>query len=335
MRAPEEVLPSARTVPWGYFDGALPPVATIRPGDTIVVHTLSGGPEDCPPEGTGFTVAGDHLDTCRTAERGPGPHLLTGPVAVIGAEPGDALKVEILDVALRDDWGFNVIKPLAGVLRERYQELRRIHLAIDKASATIRTPWGLEVPARPFFGIMGTAPPRSWGRQTSIVPRAFGGNIDNKELTAGATLYLPVFEPMALFSIGDGHAAQGDGEVCLTAVETGLVGTFRIDLVKGAGLARPRAETATHVITMGFDEDLDDAAKLALSDMIALICERSDLTEEDAYRLCSIAADLRVTQLVNQHKGVHAMLPRWALGSDRREDRRRRTPDGGSTDGKR
>lgn len=317
-----EIGPSARTVHWGYFDAALPSVVAIQPGDTVVLHTLSGGLEDCPAEGSGFTVAADHRETCRTAERGPGPHLMTGPVSVAGAEPGDALKIEIVDVQLRDDWGFNVIKPLVGVLREKYQEVRRIFLSIDRERRIIRTPWGLEIPAQPFFGIMGTAPPRSWGRQSSVIPRAFGGNIDNKELTAGAVLYLPVFEPGGLFSAGDGHAAQGDGEVCLTAVETGLTGTFRIDLIKKAGLAMPRAETSSHLITMGFDEDLDDAARIALCDMIQLIGERSDLSEEDAYRLCSIVADLRVTQLVNQHKGIHAMLPRWALAGERAPGRR-------------
>lgn len=315
MQHSHEIAPSARNVHWGYFDAALAPVVTIQPGETVVLHTLSGGMEDFPAKDAGFTVAPDHIETCRTAERGAGPHLMTGPVAVVGAEPGDALKVEILDVKLRDDWGFNVIKPLGGVLRERYQEIRRIFLSIDRARGIIHTPWGLEIPAHPFFGIMGTAPPRSWGRQSSIVPRAFGGNIDNKELTAGAVLYLPVFERGGLFSAGDGHAAQGDGEVCLTAVETGLTGTFRIGLVKRAGLSMPRAETSTHFITMGFDDDLDDAARTALSDMIRLIGERSNLTEEDAYRLCSMVADLRVTQLVNQHKGIHAMLPRWALAS--------------------
>ena len=189
------------------------------------------------------------------------------------------------------------------------------YLPIDRAAGTVLTPWGLEIPARPFFGVMGTAPPPHLGRLTSIVPGAFGGNIDNKELTAGSVLYLPVWTEGALFSAGDGHAAQGDGEVCLTAVETGLTGTFRIDLVKRAGLSFPRAETPGHLIAMGFDEDLDEAARMALIEMIGLITERTSLAEEDAYRLCSLAADLRVTQLVNRRKGIHAMLGRWALGT--------------------
>src|SRR5262245_66270 len=308
-----EITPSAAHVHWGYFDATIPPAVTIEPGATVTLHTLSGGPEDLPSKDSEFTVHQDHIETLRTAQRGPGAHLMTGPVAVADAEPGDALRVEILDVKLRDDWGFNVIKPLLGALPEDYHEVRRIFLGIDRERRIVKTPWLLEIPAQPFFGVMGTAPPRSWGRQTSVIPRAFGGNIDNKRLTAGSVLLLPVFEPGGLFSAGDGHAAQGDGEVCLTAVETGLTGTFRIDLVKNAGLTAPRAETSSHLITMGFHEDLDDAARMALREMIRLLGERRGMLAEDAYRLCSLVVDLHVTQLVNQHKGVHAMLPRWCV----------------------
>ncbi len=236
---------------------------------------------------------------------------MTGPVAVTGAMPGDALRVEIVDVRLRDDWAYNTLKPLLGALPDAVSETRRMHLEIDKAAKVIRTPWGLDIPAAPFFGVMGTAPPRAWGRLTSVIPRAFGGNIDNKLLTAGAVLYLPVFEPGGLFSVGDGHGVQGDGEVCLTAVETGLTGVFRIDVVKNAKLSLPRAETPTHHVTMGFNEDLDDAATTALRQMIDWIVAGSNLSFDDAYRLCSLVADLHVTQLVNQHKGVHVTLPKW------------------------
>ena len=313
MARHHELLPTVETVRWGYFDGSLAPVLTIASGDTVTLHSLSGGPEDLPPDGFAATVRDDHRQFLASAARGPGPHLVTGPVAVDGAMPGDALVVEILDVALRDDWGFNVIKPLGGALPGEFPFNRHMHLPLDRSKGSIRMPWGLIIPARPFFGVMGTAPPRHWGRITSIVPRSFGGNIDNKELVAGTTLVLPVHEPGALFSAGDGHAVQGDGEVCLTAVETGLIGTFRLSIVKAAGIAMPRAETPDHLITMGFDEDLDDAVKQALREMIGLICERTNLDAEQAYRLCSLVADLRVTQIVNQHKGAHMMLPRYAL----------------------
>lgn len=301
------------TVHWGFFDGTLAPVLTIAPGDTVTVTTATGIPEDLPPPDSGMTVFDEHRAILAKLPRGLGPHMLTGPVAVTGAQPGDALKVEILDVALRQDWGFNLMRPLAGALPDDFPVARRIHIPIDRARKVARMPWGLEVPLAPFFGCMGTAPPAAWGRQTSVIPRAFGGNIDNKELVPGATLYLPVFEPGGLFSVGDGHAAQGHGEVNLTAIETALTGTFRIGIEKGAGLKRPRAETPTHLLTMAFDPDLDQAMMAALRDMIDLIVRLGGLTRDDAYALCSVAADLTVTQVVNGNRGIHCTLPRWAL----------------------
>ncbi len=152
------------------------------------------------------------------------------------------------------------------------------------------------------------APPPEWGRCTSIIPRAFGGNLDNKELTAGSTLFLPVFVEGALFSCGDGHGAQGDGEVNVTAIETALTGTFEFHVRRDLRLTTPRAETPDHVVTMGLDPDLDRCAERALREMIDLVVARTGITRDEAYALCSIAADLRVTQTVNQHKGVHCML---------------------------
>lgn len=304
------------TVHWGFFDAAQPPVLTIEHGDTVTVDTISGGPELLPPPGTGFTILPEHRPILAQVPRGPGAHILTGPIAVTGAQPGDALKIEILDVALRQDWGYNMIRPLAGALPDDFPVGRRIHIAIDTARNLARMPWGLAVPTAPFFGCMGTAPPASWERQTSVIPRAFGGNIDNRELTTGATLYLPVFEPGGLLSVGDGHAAQGHGEVNINAIETALRGTFRIGVAKGAALRRPRAETPTHIMTMAFDPDLDQAMTTALRDMIELIGRLTGLSRDDAYTLCSIAADLTVTQVVNVHRGIHVSLPRWALAAD-------------------
>jgi acetamidase/formamidase len=309
--AAHELFPSSSTLHWGYFDAALKPALTIAPGDTVTIHSVSGAPADLPPPGSGMTVASELADIHANARQILGPHMMTGPVAVQGAEPGDALRVEILDIRLRDDWGYNFVKPLIGALPYDIAEFRRIHLAIDKDRRIVITPWGFDIPAAPFFGVMGSAPPRAWGQQTSIIPRAFGGNMDNKMLTAGTTVYFPVFEPGGLFSAGDGHAAQGDGEVCVTAVETGLTGMFHIGLIKKANLALPRAETATHYITMGFSEDLDDAAETALREMIGWIVSAGKHSFEDAYRMCSLVADLHVTQLVNVHKGAHMILPKW------------------------
>lgn len=243
----------------------------------------------------------------------PGPHILTGPVYVRGALPGDTLRVEILDVELRDNWGFNVVRPGKGALPEDFSEEQLVHLTIDPAAKTVQTPWGIELAARPFFGIMATAPRPPDGCLTSIVPGYFGGNMDNRELVAGSVLYLPVSVEGALFSAGDGHASQGDGEVCLTAVETGLSGTFRIDVIKDSELAMPHAETPSHLIAMAFDENLEKAMQSALRCAIEIITSRVGLTSIQAYSLISMAADVRITQVVNIKKGVHVMIPKALL----------------------
>ena len=157
------------------------------------------------------------------------------------------------------------------------------------------------------------APPPNWGRCPSPPPRVFGGNMDNKELKPGTTLYLPVFNEGALFSAGDGHGVQGDGEVCITALETGLAGTFRLTVRKDLGYGYPFAENATHLISIGLDEDLDDAAKQAVRQMVEHVCRRTNLTRNQAYMLCSLAGNLRVTQTVDGVKGCHMMLAKADL----------------------
>ena len=174
-------------------------------------------------------------------------------------------------------------------------------------------PWGQQIPLKPFFGVMGVAPPASWRRLSTTQPRAHGGNLDNKELIPGSTLYLPVWSEGALFSAGDGHGVQGDGEVCLSAIETALTGTFEFHLRRDLQLDYPRAETPTHWITMAANADLDDAAKDALRGMIQLIQQKTDRTATEAYMLCSLLADMHITQLVNEQKGSHCMLPKTAL----------------------
>jgi acetamidase/formamidase len=312
MSTPHVLNSAPGTVHWGYFDAALAPVLEIDPGDIVVVNSVSGSSEETPDDAA-FTVRPALRAIHAAIGRELGPHILTGPIAVRGAEPGDALRIEILDVALADDWGFNVIRRGKGALPEDFAFDSTIHLSIDRQTGVIRAPWGMEIPARPFFGVMGTAPAPDAGRLTSVIPGAFGGNLDNTELTTGAILYLPVAVEGGRLSVGDGHAAQGDGEVCLTAVETGLTGTLRIGLVKAANLAGPFAETPAHLIAMAFDEDLDEALRGALRNLIAMVSARTGLSAENAYRLCSLAADMRVTQVVNVKKGVHAMLPRRYL----------------------
>jgi acetamidase/formamidase len=312
MATHHELAASPGTCHWGSFDARQAPVLTVQPGDRVTVHTVTGTPEVLP--GDGFDVPPELHDIHRALRHAPG-HLLTGPIRLEGARPGDVLEVRILDVQLRQDWGYTRIRPLWGALPEDFPEPRLIHIALDAARMIGRLPWGTELPLRPFFGVMGVAPPAAWGRISTIQPRAHGGNLDNKELVAGTTLYLPVWCEGALFSTGDGHAVQGDGEVCVTAIETALTGTFELDLRRDLGSLRfPQAETPASWITMAANADLDDAAKDALRDMIALIRRRTNLDATEAYMLCSLAADVRVTQLVNEQKGCHVVLPKSALG---------------------
>ena len=299
------------TCHWGFFDAALPPVLSIRSGDRVTVEAISGGRDVLPPEG--FARLPDHLAVIEALTPRMRGHLLTGPIAVEGAEPGHVLEIHIEAVECRQDWAWTAIHPTLGTLPEDFPMRKLWHTRLDRARGVAVLPWGTELPLAPFFGVMGVAPPPVFGAVSTIEPRAYGGNIDLKELVPGTVLYLPVFAQGALFSVGDGHAAQGDGEVCLTALETALEGRFRIVLRKDLTLALPRAETPTHWITMGFDPDLDDAAKAALRDMIDLIAATTGLPREDAYMLTSVACDLRVTQLVDGNKGVHAMLAKSLL----------------------
>jgi acetamidase/formamidase len=310
-----ELKASPATCHWGHFDADLPPVLTIAPGDRVTLHSVSGPPDVLP--GPGFHVPPELYDIHRELVADRGPHILTGPIRIEGARPGDVLEVRILDVRLRQDWGYTRIRPLWGTLPEDFPEARLIHIALDAARMVGRLPWGTELALKPFFGVMGVAPPAAWGRVSTIQPRAHGGNLDNKELVAGTTLYLPVWTDGALFSTGDGHGLQGDGEVCVTAIETGLIGTFELIVRDDMTLEWPMAETPTHVLTMAFDPDLDDCVVIALRDMIKLICRRTNLSREDAYTLCSLAADLRVTQVVNGSKGIHVMLEKKLLASGR------------------
>ena len=315
--ATHRIAATPETVRWGVFDAAIPPLLTINSGDTVVLECVSGPPEVMPPESAGLAVppalAAIHAATPRL-----GPHILTGPVAVAGAVPGDMLEVRIEAIELGADWGFCGFRPLAGTLPEDFPERFLMHIPVDRAAGVARLPWGTDLPLAPFFGVMGVAPRLRYGALSTKEPREHGGNIDNKELVAGTTLFLPVWVPGANFSAGDGHGVQGDGEVCINALEICLTGTFTLILHQASDpatplLRHPRAETPTHFITMGMNEDLDLAMKQALREMIGFICTRSNLTREEAYAFCSLAVDFRVTQTVNGEKGVHGMLRKGLL----------------------
>ncbi len=306
--------PDVETVHWGFLDANQRPVLEIDAGDIVTVHTVSGSASEAPANGR--SVRPELRRIQEVLAPSPGPHILTGPILVRDAAPGDMLRIEVLDIGLRDEWGYNLTTPGKGVLPSDFAEPQLLHFAIDRETRVITTPWGQNIPARPFFGVIATAPLPEDGRLTSVVPGYFGGNMDNKQLAAGSTLYLPVSVEGGLLSVGDGHAAQGDGEVCLTAVETGLTGRLRVDVIKNISAVGPYAETPTHLITMAFNEDLDEAVRQALRSAIRMVLDRTNLTLQRAYALCSIAADVRITQLVNVKKGVHVMIPKFALGGE-------------------
>ncbi|MEO1720878.1 MAG: acetamidase/formamidase family protein [Pseudomonadota bacterium] len=299
---------------FGFFDADRAPVASIASGDEVVFHCLPAAARNAlPADGAG--VLPEHVAALDYHEprQGATSHMISGPVHVEGAEPGDVLQVDILEALPAQDWGYAAILPLMGALPDDFPDRELIHIPIDRARSTCRLPWGLEVPLDPFFGIMAVAPPKAWGRVGAAEPRAFGGNMDNKELKPGTTLYLPVFQEGALFMAGDGHGCQGDGEVCLTGLETALTGRFRLTVRKDMSLSMPFAENESHLISMGFHESLDEAMRRALRQMIGMVADRVGLTRGEAYMLLSLAGDLRITQVVDGEKGVHMMLSKALL----------------------
>ncbi len=296
----------------GYFDARTPPVLHVDSGDEVTVEGLpAAGDTDLPSDLSRLLPEHRPVLEALRADKGTTTHVMTGPIHVAGAVPGDVLQVDILEARVRQDWGHAKIMPLLGALPGEFPEPEQFAIEIDGDEAVL--PWGKRLRLDPFHGIHATAPPPAWGRVGAAEPRVFGGNMDNKELRPGTTLYLPVFNEGALFSVGDGHGLQGDGEVCLCAVETALLGRFRLTVRKDIEAVLPWAETAASLISMGFDADLDAAAKTAVRRMIDLICARSTLDRSEAYLLASLAADFRVTQLVDGEKGIHGVLPKAAL----------------------
>ncbi|MBA3824156.1 MAG: acetamidase/formamidase family protein [Ktedonobacterales bacterium] len=304
-----ELVPERRTL-HGHFSRDLPPVLTIDSGDTVRCTTLDvGWGEQLPADATsGVPPAG----LVRDAELDAG-HALLGPIAVRGAEPGMALEIAI--GALRPGaWGNTWTshrQPWYRYLNVERYTATHWTMSADRTTAT--SDHGHTVRLRPFLGIMGNAPAEP-GRHPTSPPRVVGGNMDCKELVNGSTLWLPVGVTGALFSLGDGHALQGDGEVAGTALEcpfdvAELTFTLRPDL----HLRTPRANTPAGWLTLGFGATLDDATAIALSAMLDLLGEMHGLSRDDALALASLVVDLHITQIVNGTVGVHAILPHGAL----------------------
>jgi acetamidase/formamidase len=249
------------------------------------------------------------VDQVTGDKKGPGGHILTGPVYVEGASPGDALEVKTLSIDFAIDYAYN---GCSGFMPENCDRAAAAKIIpLDKERMTAEFMPGIVIPLRPFFGSMGVAPAPELGRVSSNPPGRHAGNMDNKELVVGSTLYIPVFVPGALFFIGDGHAAQGDGEVDQTAIETSLRGRVQLTVKKGMKLTWPRAETAADYISMAADPDLTVATKLAIQEMVDFLAATKGLTKYQAYQLVSVAGNVAVTQLVDKpNVGVHVRLPK-------------------------
>ncbi|MBZ5537969.1 MAG: acetamidase/formamidase family protein [Acidobacteriia bacterium] len=305
--------PSPKTIAWGYYDASTPPVLRVKSGDAVEVQTLiTSSPARLEGAGLEPAMVEPALREIfkEVTNKGPGGHILTGPVYVEGAEPGDVLEVRILSIKLAIPYAYNGFRPGSGFLPEDFPYARMKIIPLDEQRMVARFTEGIEIPLRPFFGSIGVAPPEVSGRISSAPPWIHAGNLDNKELVAGTTLFVPVHARGALFLAGDGHAAQGNGEVDITALETSLVGRFQLVVRKDLHLRWPRAETPTHFITMGIHEDLNEATKMAVREMIDFLVTEKHLTRDEAYMLASAAADLSITQLVDGNKGVHAMIPK-------------------------
>jgi acetamidase/formamidase len=305
--------PTPQTVMWGYYDAAAKPVLKIQSGDIVEVQTLLA---ITPERLQGAFLPADEVEPAlreivnTVKDKGSGGHFLTGPIYIEGAEPGDTLEVRIRAIKLAIPYGYTGFVPKRGVLPEDFDRTRMKIIRLDEKRMVGRFGNEIEIPLRPFFGCLGVAPPPASGRVSSGPPGVHAGNLDNKELVAGTTLFIPVHAAGALFAAGDGHAAQGNGEVCLTAIETSLRGTFQFVVRKDVKLRWPRAETPTHYIVMGLDRDLNKATKLAVREVIDFLVTQKNLTPDDAYMLTSLAVDLCITQLVDGTVGVHGMIPK-------------------------
>jgi acetamidase/formamidase len=318
--APQTLLATPTTVAWGYYSARAKPVLTVKSGDTVTIQTLStcGSPErlktlgiaeaDIPPYVT------DIYAKVPASEKGPGGHILTGPVAIAEAEPGDVLEVRIQKISIDVPWACNSFGAGRGFLPNDFPYSHSRLIPLDREKMIGHFAPGIDIPLHPFFGSMGIAPPESAGKYNSAPPWMHAGNIDNKEMVAGTTLYIPINAKGALFEAGDGHAGQGNGEIDITALETQLTGTFQFIVHKDQHLLWPRGETPTYYIAMGFDEDLKIATEMAVRNMVTFLSEQNPslphMTRDDAYALISVACDVNITQLVDTKSGVHVMCPK-------------------------
>jgi acetamidase/formamidase len=308
--------PSPSTVAFGYYWSEAKPVLRIQSGDTVTVHTLTtSSPQSLIRNGVKSEDVEQPLKDIYAQvtgdKRGPGGHILNGPIYIEGAEPGDTLEIRIQKIDLAVPYASNGFSPQRGVLPPTdFQTAHTKIIPLDKDRMVAKFADNIEIPLHPFFGSMGVAPDPSKGRVNSGPPAEYAGNLDNKDLVAGTKLFIPVFVPGALFEVGDGHAGQGNGEADITAMETSLIGTFQFVVRKDMRLKGPRGETPTHWIAMGLDPDLNQAMIYAVRDAIDFLVTEKHMTREDAYALCSVAVDFNVTEAVDGTKGIHGLIPK-------------------------
>ncbi|ADJ14009.1 amidase-related protein [Halalkalicoccus jeotgali B3] len=309
-------------VVWGAIDPTKEPVETVPSGSTVEIETISheGILEDQPGPEEFFTNNGIPeseilKDQVRVHDEvphdGAGPHVVTGPVYIEDAEPGDVLEVEVLDLEFRVPYGANTFRQGKGGLPSEFtwNDSKVIEFDLERGVALLSE--GIEIPLEPFLGIMAVGPTLTTGRVNSVPPGPFGGNIDIQGTGVGTTLYFPVFRPGALFFTGDGHALQGNGEVDLTALETSLTGTLKFTVHKDAAqMDWPVAETDDDVYIMGINEDLDDAMEQAIEEAISVLVHQKGMSPTEAYRYCSLAVDFNVSQVVDINKGIHGKIPK-------------------------
>ncbi|MDE2448385.1 MAG: acetamidase/formamidase family protein [Gammaproteobacteria bacterium] len=313
-----QLKPTPTTVTWGYYSATAAPVLRVHSGDTVEIQTLlTSSPKRLSEAGVPANEIEQSLRDIfdQVKDRGPGGHILTGPVYVEGAEPGDVLEVHIRRIRLAIPYAYNGFGPGRGFLPDDYPYGRIKIVPLDAKRMVAHFAPGIDIPLHPFFGSMGDAPPEAAGRVSSGPPWMHAGNLDNKWLVAGTTLYIPVNAQGALFWAGDGHAGQGDGEVDITAMETSLIGTFQLIDRKDMHLLWPRAETPDYYITMGINADMTKAAEMAVHHMIDFLMQEKHLSRDDAYMLSSVAADLHISEVVDGNDVVSMMMPKAIFDS--------------------
>jgi acetamidase/formamidase len=315
------------TVLWGYIAANLPPALTIKSGDIVEVEALSHQGLTTSQDPEKFFAAhgiptNEVLADARTVfsevkrPKGASVHILTGPIYVEAAEPGDTLEVRVLDIKFRVPYGVNNTGPGKGVLPKLLKEpsVKLIRIDLERRVALFSD--NIQIPLNPFMGIMAVSPPTSLGMVSSTPPGAWGGNIDLKFCGIGSSLFLPVFNKGGQFFTGDGHAVQGDGEVDGGAIEISLKPTLQFVLHKGKTIKLPRVETATDYVTTGLDVDLNVATRIALQEAVDFLQAEKRLTPADAYALSSLAVDLGIGEAVDVVNLVYAKIPKKIFKSN-------------------